>query len=109
MKRYVHANEQTAEYAIGIIDDKSGKVLGYLSGYARGGFYHPGSIVRGLYDFDEYAKTYSTEQKAKQALAQYKNYSEVFMYDPTSNDYPMPSEKWAKKEVPTHLEVVAEP
>lgn len=109
MKRYVHANEQVTEYVIGIVDDKSNKILGYLSGYRRGGYYHPGSVVQGTYDFNKYAKTYSTEQKAKQALAQYRNYSEVFMYDPTSNDYPMPSEKWVKKEVPTHLEVVAEP
>lgn len=107
MKKWIHASEATDKFAIGIIDDKSDKVLGYVSGYRKGGYYHPGSVVMGTYDLNEYVKMYDTEQRAQRVMAQYRGYSEIFMYDPTSADYPQPSEKWSKRDVPTHLEVVS--
>lgn len=107
MKKWIRAaTEQPAErFAIAIVDDKNSKILGFLANYRKGGVYHPGDIVQAYYK-DEHCKVYESEDKAKRALGQYRNYSEVFIYDPSSNEYPQPSEKWKKKEVPTHLEVV---
>lgn len=94
------------KFIIGIVDDKSDDVLGYVTGYRRGGYYHPGSIIQGVFDADDADLIFDDLSKAQRRVSQYKNYSEVFMYDPTSTDYPMPSEKWSRRDVPTHLEIL---
>jgi len=108
MYRLVRGSDSSdSQYAIALIDNKSGDILGYVSGYRKGGYYHPGDIVQCVYDeSDNSVKIYADPRYAQRAASQYRNYSEVFMYDYTSSDYPMPSEKWKKKDVPTHLEVV---
>lgn len=95
-----------SEYMIVLVDDKNDKPLGYVTGYRRGGYYHPGDIIQCVYDEDQCDLIFDDLAKAKRRLAMYNHYSEVYMYDKTSRDYPMPSEKFKKKEVPTHLEVV---
>ena len=105
-RKVVKGATDASGFVIGIVDDKSDETLGLLSGYRRGGFYHPGDVVQAVYEFEAGPKVYTDEDKARRALSQYKNYSEVYMYDPLSNDYPQPSERWKRKEVPTHLEVL---
>ena len=106
MKRYVKSSSKV-KYAIAVIDDKTGDILGYVNSYSRGGYYHPGDVLRATYDPGQpHTRTWTEEKKAQLVLKQYGQYSEVYMYDPTSNEYPMPSEKWVRKRVPTHLEVV---
>ena len=113
MKRWVHTitasndEAQDSKYAIALVEDSTGDILGYASGYRRGGFYHPGDVIqctRG--EADEWSRVFDDATKAKRVLAQYRNYSEAYIYDPDSADYPMPSEELKRKEVKTHLEVV---
>ena len=102
----IKASEDTS-YMIALVDDKNGDPLGYVTGYRRGGYYHPGDIIQCVYDEDQCDLIFDDLAKAKRRLAMYNHYSEVYMYDKTSTDYPMPSEKFRDKEVHTHLELVS--
>lgn len=95
-----------SEYMLALVDDKNDKPLGYVTGYRRGGYYHPGDIIQCVYDEAQCDLIFDNLAKAKRRLAMYNHYSEVYMYDRTSRDYPLPSEKFRDKEVHTHLELV---
>ena len=48
----IKASEDTS-YMIALVDDKNGDPLGYVTGYRRGGYYHPGDIIQCVYDEDQ--------------------------------------------------------
>lgn len=78
MKRYIRCNssEIGTQYAIGVFD-ASGKFIGYLFRYseARGV-----SVIRCIDDANR-AKTYASSTSAKRAIAYYKYFSKIFVYD----------------------------
>lgn len=108
MKKWIHAaTDREYNYAIALVEDATGDILGYASGYRRGGMYHPGDVIQCTYTAnDDWSRLFDSEAKAKRVLAQYRNYSEAYIYDPDSAEYPMPSDRIRQKDVKTHLEVV---
>lgn len=108
-KKKINSSEAAVndrEYVIGLINDKTDEALAFVSGYRKGGFYHPGDIVQCVTEIEMSPRIFNDINKAKRVMAQYKNYSEAFVYDMSSLDYPLPSQKLKRKEIPTHLEVL---
>ena len=109
MKRYIKStndlnkDESGTQFAIAIVEDETGRTLGYLEKYCT-----QGQLFTIKADRDtKFAKKYPSETKAIRAKGQYNYYGQVFIYDPTSPDYPFPAERNKERENPTHLEVVA--
>ena len=100
MKRQILNSANYTVFVIAVVDD-FGRDVGYVFRYQQGGYYHPGAVIKVSTDIHD-AKTYGSEVAAKRAAAQYKNYSEVYVYDGDE----MPLEKIPAKSYHTHLEVV---
>lgn len=109
MKRYIKStndinkDESDTQFVIAIVEDETGRTLGYFEKYCTGGQLF---TIKAIVDI-EYAKKYPSATKARRAKGQYNYYGQVFIYDPTSPDYPFPAERNKERENPTHLEVVA--